>query len=412
LKLRVASYELRVKRGARSAAGGWRSAKWVALLAIVIMALAGCRGGGGNPPPDDTATAAAMHGANPARTGVYDTEPLREQGEIKWQFEATDWFFGVPAVDPGGNAVYATNYDGKVYALNRANGAELWQFTTDAEIIASPAAADGLVFVAGMDGNVYGLKATDGTEQWRVAVGGGFIGSPAVVDVAGKTLVLAGAENGVVVALEAQTGAEQWRFEQAGLSITYSVAVADGSVYVPVSDGVLHVLDAGTGEEQWRYDPNSPTTSYNPTADVVIADGVAYLMTASDITASGVLHAVDLSTHVPKWLRPTPAENFSAPSTKDGMLYFGGTDRVLYAVAANTGEVVWSFPTEDILFGAPAIAGDLVYVGGADSNLYALDAISGEVRWQFRADSAVSSPAVADGVIYVGTDGGVLYAID
>ena len=393
----------------RQAARRWPRAAcpWGLLGLLLALLLAGCRDGG---QPEATASDAAMHRANPARTGVFETEGLAEYSAIKWQFPAEDWVFAAPAVL--GDSVYAVSYDGNVYALDRETGAERWRFKTGQPIIAAPAAADGLVFVAGMDGNVYALDAAGGAERWRVtlgsgAAGDGITGSPAVVS---DTIYVAG-ESGLLLALDTATGEERWRFQKEAQSIAFSPAIAGGTLYVGVADGLLYALDAATGAEQWTFDPvGEQAERYSPTADVVAGDGVVYYTTV-DHNLAGQLFAVDTTSHEARWVYQTDTENFSAPSLAGDLLIWGGLDKSIHAINAATGEPAWDFATGDIVFTAPAVAGDLVYVGGADKNLYALNAADGQVRWQFRADSGVSSATIADGELFVGTERGVLYAL-
>ncbi|HOU40483.1 MAG TPA: PQQ-binding-like beta-propeller repeat protein [Promineifilum sp.] len=386
-----------------------RRGRRVACLGLLLaLLLTACRNSG---QPEAIVNGAAMHRANPARTGVFQTEGLAKYSDIKWQFQAEDWVFGAPAVL--GDAVYTVSYDGNVYALDRETGAERWRFETEQPIIAAPAAADGLIFVAGMDGNVYALSAADGAERWRIALGSGaagdgITGSPAVV---GDTVYVAG-ESGLLLALEAETGAERWRFQKEGQAIAFSPAVANGTIYVGVANGLLYALDAATGAEQWTFDPvGEQAERYSPTADVVAGDGVVYFTTV-DHNLAGQLFAIDTTTHTARWVYQTDTENFSAPALAGDLLIWGGLDKSIHAISAATGEPAWDFATGDIVFSAPAVAGDLVYVGGADKNLYALNTADGQVRWQFRADSGVSSATVADGAVFVGTERGLLYALE
>ena len=380
---------------------------WGPLALLLALLLAGCRDGG---QPEATVSDAAMHRANPARTGVFETEGLAEYTAIKWQFQAEDWVFAAPAVL--GDSVYAVSYDGNVYALDRETGAERWRFETEQPIIAAPAVAGGLVFIAGMDGNVYALDAAGGAERWRVALGSsaagnGITGSPAVV---GDTIYVAG-ESGLLLALDTATGEERWRFQKEGQSIAFSPAIAGGTLYVGVADGLLYALDAATGAEQWTFDPvTGPAERYSPTADVVAGDGVVYYTTV-DHNLVGQLIAVDTASHQARWTHQTDTENFSAPALAGDLLIWGGLDKSIHAINAATGEPAWDFATGDIVFTAPAVAGDLIYVGGADKNLYVLNTADGQVRWQFRADSGVSSATIADGMVFVGTERGVLYAL-
>ena len=316
------------------------------LWLLITLLLAGCGGQAGQ--PEISAPDAAMHRANAARTGVFATEGLAEYSAIKWQFAAEEWIFAAPAVL--GDAVYATSYDGNVYALDRETGAERWRLATGQPIIASPAAAGEQVFVAGMDGIVYALAAADGAEQWRATLGDGSAGngitaSPAIV---GDTVYAAG-ESGLLLALDAQTGAERWRFQKEGQAITFSPAVADDVVYVVVADATLYALDAGSGAEQWSFNPVvEAADTYSPTADPVVGDGMVYLMTSGP-NLVGELIAVDIATHEARWRHETPTENYSAPSLAGDLLVWGGLDGRIYALPATGGEPSWTFPTLSLI---------------------------------------------------------------
>lgn len=136
------------------------------LLAIIALVLlpAACRQ---QPVVPESNNGTAMHRANPARTGVYQTKGPTKYESIKWQFEADDWVFGAPAVANG--TVYFTSYDGRVYAADAETGAEKWRVDTGTTIIASPAVSNGLVYVANMAGSLLALDARAGRNvgAWR-----------------------------------------------------------------------------------------------------------------------------------------------------------------------------------------------------------------------------------------------------
>jgi outer membrane protein assembly factor BamB len=68
-----------------------------------------------------------------------------------------------PAVANG--VVYVGSSDGKVYALNAATGAQEWAYTTGANADSSPAVANGVVYVGSEDGNVYAFSLPGGTSD-------------------------------------------------------------------------------------------------------------------------------------------------------------------------------------------------------------------------------------------------------
>ncbi|HUW30604.1 MAG TPA: PQQ-binding-like beta-propeller repeat protein [Planctomycetota bacterium] len=77
-----------------------------------------------------------------------------ENGQPAWQFrENAPVSRCSPAVS--GGVVYFCSRNGKVYALNLADGAKLWEYATGGPIDGSPAIAGGALFVASCDGKVY-----------------------------------------------------------------------------------------------------------------------------------------------------------------------------------------------------------------------------------------------------------------
>jgi hypothetical protein len=68
--------------------------------------------------------------------------------------------FSSPAVANG--VVYIGAGRSNLYALNAANGTELWNFTAGDVINSSPAVANGAVYVTSLDGNVYAFHLPGG----------------------------------------------------------------------------------------------------------------------------------------------------------------------------------------------------------------------------------------------------------
>jgi outer membrane protein assembly factor BamB len=58
-----------------------------------------------------------------------------------------------PAV--AGGRIYVGSSDGRLYVLDSAKGAKLWEFDTGAPLTASPAIAAGKVVIGSGDGVIY-----------------------------------------------------------------------------------------------------------------------------------------------------------------------------------------------------------------------------------------------------------------
>lgn len=85
-----------------------------------------------------------------------------------------------PTTDSG--TVYVGSDDGKIYALNAADGTKKWEFTTGGVVRASPTVADGIVYVGSQDNKVYALNAVDGSKKWEFTTGDDVHNSPTVVN--------------------------------------------------------------------------------------------------------------------------------------------------------------------------------------------------------------------------------------
>ena len=56
------------------------------------------------------------------------------------------------------SAIWMGGMDGRLYAVDPANGKELWSYDLGAQISASPAISGGTLVICGEDGVVYGFK--------------------------------------------------------------------------------------------------------------------------------------------------------------------------------------------------------------------------------------------------------------
>ena len=90
----------------------------------------------------------------------------RATGAQKWSVEGSNWFWGSPLVD--GETVYAADLDGNVHALSVSDGNPIWSdaFKTESPIRSAPLLAGETLVVVDRAGNAYGLDPKSGTQQW------------------------------------------------------------------------------------------------------------------------------------------------------------------------------------------------------------------------------------------------------
>ena len=411
---------------------------------------------------------AAMFRGGPAHLGSYASPPAT-LGGVAWRFRTEGRVLSSPAVV--GGTVFVGSTDGRLYAVDRATGAERWRFQTQGPVASSPAVVDGLAYVSSVDGNVYAVDAATGAERWRFATRGErrftapgihgaiprtermpdpfdvFLSSPTVVD----GVVFIGSGDQHVYALDARTGARRWEFA-AGDVIHASPAVVDGVVYIGSWDRNLYALDARTGRERWRHTTGADTVIWNQVglaSSPAVAEGLVFVG-----GRDGRFHAVDAATGAERWSHDNHGGwTIGSPAVRDGVVYFTTSDgRRFKALDARTGAVRFDLENKAISFSSVALAGTGAFYGTSDGWVHAVDVRTGAFTAHFRTDgsrehgdpwtdstgvlrtsgmypdrtldgmmigmrtmmtvgSVLSSPVLVDGVLYVGSTDGQLYAI-
>ena len=304
-------------------------------------------------------------------------------GTLRWQFEQDNYAARRFLTDDG--VVYLStveersdgstdDYETTVYALDAADGSEVWSQTFDtSRRPAFPNLLDGETLYLGGDGGVVAIAVSDGALRWRADLGGdGY--RPA--ERRGQTVYVWSRDE--LAALDAETGARRWRrdFGDAEVPYQFTGTVTDATVYVWGER--LLALNAKTGTRRWAFDPYESVSA-----------------TATPDRARGV-----------------------ATALADGTVYAVSGNRV-HAVDAESGTERWQFDAGrrlHVYWGG--VRDGLVYVMG-ESTVTVLDADSGEERWTFEpevetesGEAAVYWTEVTDEALFVGTRDGSLYAVD
>jgi len=336
---------------------------------------------------------------------------------IRWRFQTEGPVRGAAVVS--GDRVYFGSSDGRLYAVEKADGSLAWSFDTGGAIAGAPAVAGSLVVVAGRGERVHAVDAATGAPRWSFAMKPDvpaqnawdyFTASP-VVD---GDRVLVGSGDGHLYALQVETGDLVWKLRTRD-SIRAAPLVAGDVVYQPSGDDYVYALSRADGSSLWKY----------ATEGTTLERGLGFMR--SDI--------------------------FTRPSLRDGLLVFGSRDSNVYAVDVTKREKRWSFSYGSTWAMSTAVDADTVYVGwstnnmvcaldlatgakkwerqvgahtyttalllgndvlwgSADGRVYSFDKGSGELNWSYEVGSEVYSSIVhSDGTLYFGADDGRLYAL-
>jgi eukaryotic-like serine/threonine-protein kinase len=349
-----------------------------------------------------------FHG-NLAHTGVYDSAGPAEFHNVKWAFHTGAAIVASPAIADG--VVYIPSMDGHLYAINQETGKEKWNFKSSMPIASSPAVAAGLIYFVSSGGALDAVDIATGKIKWVLPTEyerkfeaknlhgypsaaqtmpdawDMFTSSPAVAN--GK--VFFGSGDGNVYAADAQTGVLQWKFATKDV-VHASPAVVGGTVYIGSWDSYLYAIYAETGQQKWAFKTGEDAAIHNQVgfqSSPAVVDGVVYVG-----CRDAHVYAIDAVTGREKWDYPTSKSwVIGTPAVRDGVVYAGTSDSSRFmALNAKTGRLRFNFDAKSYMFSSPALAGDVAYAGDHNGRLYAINIKTGKLVWEFQTDAAKKDP--------------------
>jgi eukaryotic-like serine/threonine-protein kinase len=323
--------------------------------------------------------------------------------------------------------VYLGSLDSTFYAIDAANGAEVWRFKT-AYPVYSSAALDGntLCFEAGNELVGLGL---DGALRWRAPLSPGpvldrhdiwddFHSSPVIAE----GIAYVGSEQGRVFGVRMSDGAVvfQVRTPAGASTVETPPLVADGLIYFGDWDGVLWAYDLASAALVWQYDTRLDNTYSWVNAifnKPLLWNGALYFA-----GRSCNLYSLDPKTGARNWMYHEGGSMWllGGPVVADSTIYLGSSaQHTVYAFDPFTGRIKWTRVVDYRVYGRPLPDGDFLFVGtGNDTNeplgsFYALERATGHVLARMPCGGQVHSPPVtADGILFFGCADGTVYALD
>jgi outer membrane protein assembly factor BamB len=259
-------------------------------------------------------------------------------------------------------------------------------------LIASPVAANGLVYTMDADANVSAFSLQSGERQWHTGtrpkhvtvtnIGGG-IGYDATT---GSGILYAGTGYSELLALDAASGKIIWR-QPLDFPARSAPTIAGGIVALNIQNEILLTFDPASGTPGWRY-----TGRIAPaTASVALAGAPAIdsgILVAG--FSSGTLAALDVNSGTPFWEQSLASAfgqasslDFSditgAPVIANGVAYAASLGQTMMAVDIRSGAKLWTIEAS----GSEAFCavGDFLFVLDTDDNLAAIHADDGLVSW-------------------------------
>ncbi len=121
-------------------------------MAVLLLAGAPCAMG-----------QATFHG-NVARTGVYNSPGPTKLNGVKWAFKTGGPIVASPAIADG--VVYIASMDTYLYAIDQETGKEKWKYKSRMPIASSPAVAGGTLYFVSSAGSLGAVDVATGKIKW------------------------------------------------------------------------------------------------------------------------------------------------------------------------------------------------------------------------------------------------------
>lgn len=383
------------------------------VLALVgASALPGCSALSPTPADSDTDPAWPMFGYDAGRTSYHpDASVPAAPVEVLWQTRTDGDFLSSPVVV--GRTLYVGGRDGRLRAIDVADGTERWNLGFDGAVNVPVAYADGTLFAGTTDGHVHAVDGDGGiaifglrfdARQWSIEVDDGVLSPPAASD----GTVYAATVGGTLFALDAESGTADWRYAGGGKQFS-APAVGANRVFLnrPARRERLVALAAESGDEEWSFTHGTETAAVFSTP--VVHDGQVFLG-----SPDGNVYALDAATGDVQWTVEFGTPVVSGPAVTEAVTFASDRDGDVRAIDRESGERLWraSLDFPGSVRGPPTVAEESLYVASAAGTIRALDTASGDEQWRFDLGEEVRSGVVAiGGRLYVQTTEGTLYAL-
>lgn len=314
-----------------------------------------------------------------------------------WQFVFEDEFseqnaqpevFNTLAVN--GSSLYFAVTNGYTYSIDRISGTLHWKHeANNASIYPIAFGTNDLLYLTNFDGKLYAVNKGTGLESWRFKVPGLFMADTEPI-LSGDT-VFFGSRDGNLFAVDAATGVQKWNFQKKQVDISRfnpdeiivhfgRFSVDDTHVYINSStDNALIALDKDTGKEKWRFE-NYGFYFQKP---------IIFPTSISIMNNKDMYYILDKETGK-KLFETHVLSRFIVNGIDRGYVY--SKNNTIDAVDASNGKVLWSLPVRrrpDAMAEMDSSDFVLAVHNGDTSNVMLVNGVNGEVQWTREIEGSV-----------------------
>lgn len=315
----------------------------------------------------------------------YSINGQYSQVKPAWKFSSDANIISTPAVDAG--KVFVGNQNGVMTCFSLKDGKELWQFKTGGSIFSSPAVSKGLVLFGSGDLHIYAVNAATGKLKWKYKTGAAVLGSPIIN---GDTVFIGGSDDSFV-ALNATKGKLIWKFSGLDGPVVSTPLLYNDKIIFGAWDRNLYALNSKTGQLVWKWNNGSTVRNYSPAACIPVADKNVVYVVAPDRYIS----AIDAVTGQILWRNNDATVRESIGISADGKWIYGKTMQdtiVAYAASREKQSAAWKLHCG---FGYEHVPSMLiekeghVFFGTKSGVVYCIDPLTQKIVWAHKIDNSM-----------------------
>lgn len=307
------------------------------------------------------------------------------QVKKEWMFADEANIISTPASAEG--LVVVGNQAGQLNAFSLKSGKKKWSVKTAGAIYSSPAISKGKVVVGSGDGNVYCLQLANGRSIWKWKANASVLGSPVL---AGDTVFI-GTSDKRIVALNLSTGQLLWQYAGLQGPVVSTPLLYQGKLIVGAWDRHLYAIQRATGELAWKWNNGTSVRNYSPASCIPVAsDGVVYIMAPDRFTS-----AIDATTGQTLWRIKDGGVRESIGISKDGQWIYGKSMQdtiVAYRASKEPQRFAWKMHAGFGYEHVPSMLIEkdgLVFFGTRNGVVYAIDPATRQVQWAHKIDNSM-----------------------
>jgi len=307
------------------------------------------------------------------------------QVKAKWKYSSDANIISTPAVD--GDNVIVGNQNGKMICLSLKNGKQKWTYQTGGSIFSSPAVSKGMVLFGSGDGTIYCLDSKTGKLQWKTLAEAAVLGAPLI---SGAAVYIGGSDHSFRK-LDLQTGTVLWKYSGLEGPVVSTPLLYEGKIIFGAWDRNLYALDEKTGTLAWKWNNGSSIRNYSPASCIpVVHDGVVYV-----VAPDRYISAIDSKEGKTLWRNNDATVRESIGISANGKWIYGKTMQdtiVAYTTSREKQAPAWKLHCG---FGYEHVPSMLiekegsVFFGTKSGVVYSIDPAVQKVNWAFKIDNSM-----------------------